>query len=55
MDEESSKICIDVENNYVMDKETYTAYNEELNIKKAVEDVKKHVQYDYIIINDSII
>ena len=28
------------------------AYNEELNIKKAVEDVKKHVQYDYIIIND---
>ena len=30
MNEESSKICIDVENNYVMDKETYTAYNEEL-------------------------
>lgn len=30
MDEESSKICLDVKDNYVMNKETYTAYNEEL-------------------------
>ena len=29
------------------------AYNEELNIQKTVEDVKKYTNYDYIIINDS--
>lgn len=28
------------------------AYNEELNIKNTIEDIKKNAQYDYIIIND---
>ncbi len=28
------------------------AYNEELNIVKTVEDVKKNTQYDYVIVND---
>lgn len=28
------------------------AYNEELNIKNTIEDIKKNTQYDYIIIND---
>ena len=28
------------------------AYNEELNIVKTVEDVKKNTNYDYVVIND---
>ena len=28
------------------------AYNEELNLKKVVEDIKKNTEYDYVIIND---
>lgn len=28
------------------------AYNEELNLKKVIEDIKKNTKYDYIIIND---
>ncbi len=28
------------------------AYNEELNIKKAIEDITKETEYDYIVIND---
>lgn len=28
------------------------AYNEELNIKKTVEDIKKETSYDYVVIND---
>jgi len=28
------------------------AYNEELNIKKVVEDIKKYKNYDYIVVND---
>ena len=40
MDEESSKICLDVKDNYVMNKETYTAYNEELKSYIKNNDIK---------------